>query len=261
VSDERSETEETPAAPREPTGPPEAAPDRPGVADRRTFIRQLSGDAVVSAGRIAGLSTAFRRSLFAAGSAVTRELETSAGPEPVAGGPMPGAARPTAERETPEPPPPAKPGPVTGSPQPPAPPPADAVAGLTPDQHGFLARGERAVLSINAPTGAPHVSASIYHWDGAILRMPSQMFAARAQLVDQDPRVSVFIEDRTSGAWVVVTGLASLVYGDAVERETMLVLERSLSPGDAASRWDEMRARGDAVVVQVRPTHFLWRPG
>jgi hypothetical protein len=234
------------------------------VADRRAFIRQLSGDAVVSAGRIAGLSTAFRRSLFAAGSAVTRELETSAAPGPVAGGPMPGAARPTAGIETPEPPeppPPAKPGPAARSPQAPAPPPADAVAGLTPDQHGFLARGERAVLSINAPTGAPHVSASIYHWDGAIFRMPSQMFAARAQLVDQDPRVSVFIEDRTSGAWVVVTGLASLVYGDAVKRETMLVLERSLSPGDAASRWDEMRARGDAVVVQVRPTRFLWWPG
>jgi hypothetical protein len=234
------------------------------VADRRAFIRQLSGDAVVSAGRIAGLSTAFRRSLFAAGSAVTRELETSAAPGPVAGGPMPGAARPTAgieSPEPPEPPPPAKPGPAAKSSQASAPPPADAVAGLTPDQLGFLARGERAVLSVNAPTGAPHMSASIYHWDGAIFRMPSQMFAARAQLVDQDPRVSVFIEDRTSGAWVVVTGLASLVYGDAVERETMLVLERSLSPGDAASRWDEMRARGDAVVIQVRPTRFLWRPG
>lgn len=261
MSDERSETEGKPAAPREPTDPSEAAPDRAGVADRRAFIRQLSGDAVVSAGRIAGLSTAFRRSLFAAGSAVTRELETSAAPEPVGGGPTPGAARPTAEIETPEPPPPAKPAPATGSPQPPAPPPVDAVAALTADQHAFLARGERAVLATNAPASAPHLSASVYHWDGAILRMPSQMFAARAQHVDQDPRVSVFIEDRSSGAWVAVTGLASIVYGNAVERETMLVLERSLSPGDAASRWDEMRARGDAVVVQVRPTRFLWRPG
>jgi hypothetical protein len=53
----------------EPTDPP--APD---AADRRTFLRRLSGQAIEGAGRIGGMSQVVRRSVVAAGDAVSREL-------------------------------------------------------------------------------------------------------------------------------------------------------------------------------------------
>ncbi len=44
-----------------------SAADGATPADRRTFLRQLSTDAVRNAGRVAGASAAFRRSIVAAG--------------------------------------------------------------------------------------------------------------------------------------------------------------------------------------------------
>ena len=41
-------------------------------------MTQMSRDAVLTAGRLAGLSTVVRRSVFAAGEAVTRDLEPAA---------------------------------------------------------------------------------------------------------------------------------------------------------------------------------------
>ncbi len=47
-------------------------------ADRRAFLRQLSGDAVTTAGRFAGLSSALRRSVFVAGQTAINGLEAIA---------------------------------------------------------------------------------------------------------------------------------------------------------------------------------------
>ena len=46
--------------------------------DRRAFMRQMSRDAVPTAGRLAGLSSVVRRSVVAAGVAATRDLEPPA---------------------------------------------------------------------------------------------------------------------------------------------------------------------------------------
>jgi hypothetical protein len=236
----------------------------PALADRRTFIRQLSGDAVASAGRIAGFSTAFRRTMLAAGVAATRELESPPSTLPPAVEPAigdPASADPP--DGDPSDAPPSMPT-VASLPSAASIPPGglsgdDVVAALTPDQHDFLTRGTRAVFAVNDPKGAPHLSASPCHWDGEILRLPSQMFAARAAHVDRDPRVTIFIEDRSSGAWVTVTGMASIVYGEAVETEVATVIGHDQG-GAAAVDWAELRTIGDAVVIRVRPSRFLWRP-
>jgi hypothetical protein len=263
VTDEETSSDPVPAAaaPAESSEPPvPAEPDGtpPALADRRAFIRQLSGDAVASAGRIAGFSSVFRRTVLAAGVAATRELQPA--PNDVApeidpsAGPVaadqPGT--PTTEGATPAPP--SSAGGTTARPM------VDVLAALTRDQHDLLARVTRAVFAVNDATGAPHLSASPCHWDGEILRLPSQMFAARAAHVDRDPRVTVYIEERSSGAWVTVTGTASLVYGEAATREIAGVIGDD--PGSAAATgWNSLLASADAVVIQVRPVRFLWRPG
>ncbi len=248
VTDEPAERDSLPTPPVETGQPPDPAGSTAERADRRAFIRQLSGDAVASAGRIAGLSSAIRRSVVAAGLAATRELEAAPGP----GLPDHVPAQ-TDATDLPSP----RPGEVE-MPQPTARV-LDVVAALTPAEHAFLAGGDSAVLAVNDPAGAPHMSASIYHWDGAILRLPSLMFAARAEQVERDPRVSVFIEDRAAGAWVAVAGVASIVYGPGVEDELRLVLAESRLGETAAGRWAALRASTDAIVIRVRPTRFLWR--
>jgi PPOX class probable F420-dependent enzyme len=231
----------------------EPAASPAGDADRRSFLRQLSGDAVRTAGRLAGASALIRGSLAAAGEMAVRDLESEAD----ADSPMPapadtGLANPAPERRIP-----ADAGPV---PVPMAVAVPDPVAAMTAEQHAFLDRGSTAVLAVNDPAGSPHITASMYHWDGTALRLPAQDFTARAINIDRDPRVSVLIEDPASGAWVAISGSASLIYGDPVEPDMLRILGKYHEPAEARDRWGQMRSGGSRIVILVHPSRFVWRP-
>ena len=217
-------------------------------------MTQMSRDAVLTAGRLAGLSTVVRRSVFAAGEAVTRDLAPAAEDElpsdaqPVPNAPAAAAPRPATQPAGDPPSPPHRP----PSPEP--------TLTMTPEQHDFLATGATATLAVNDPSGAPQLTSSMYHWDGSMLRLPGKMFTARATNIDRDPRVSLLVEDAASGAWLAVTGVASMVHGDEAVDELTLLLSKYLEPDAVDERVQEMRSSGDQMVIRVRPTRSVWRP-
>ena len=255
----------------EPLGvpPTDAASEEPAASpatvagqdvQRRAFLRQLSGEAVVNTARLVGLSAAIRRSLFAAGEAVVRDLDPSTGeaavPDPDASAIDEPAARPdvgqaSASSST------VPAGARAARPEPPAE--SGPAVTLTPRQDEILRLGATAVLGVNDASGAPHLTSSIYDWDGATLRLPSELFAARAERVEADPRVSVLVTEGSSEAWVAVTGWASVVTGDDVEAEMLPILRKYMSDDEADRLWTEMRTSGDRVVIRVRPTRLVWR--
>lgn len=220
-------------------------------------MRQMSRDAVLTAGRLAGLSSIVRRSVVAAGVAATRDLEPSADellpsdPQPVPNAPVAPAPSGPPMLSAPQ---------HAGDPRsaPTAVP--DPILTMTPDQHDFLATGATATLAVNDPSGAPHLTSSIYHWDGSTLRLPAELFTARATNVDRDPRVSLLIENATSGARLAVTGVASMVHGAEAEDELTRLLSKYLEPDAVEDRLQAMRASGPQMVIRVRPTRIVWRP-
>lgn len=242
----------------DPADPADPATDNaeamPGSgSDRRAFLRQLSGDAVSTAGRLAGFSSILRRSVVAVGATVTRGLEASADEGE--------ASNPSADSAVPG----VEPGlaPVTG----PLPssavgmlPPPDPLLGLTRAQHDFLTRAQRCTLAVNDPAGPPHLTSSMVHWDGSAMLLPGQLFTARATNIDRDPHVSLLVDDANSEAWVAITGVASIVHGDEAAELTRLILATFLPEGEAARRWAEMAVSGDRIVIRVRPTRLVWRP-
>lgn len=258
--------------PDEPAGPT-ATPGAGGVPDdvpptaagqdvqRRAFLRQLTGEAVVNTARLAGLSAAVRRSLVAAGEAVVRDLDPSTGeaavrdPDPsTTDGP---AARPDAGQASAPSASTVSAGDRPTRPDPPVEP-GQAIT-VTPRQDEILRLGATAVLGVNDASGAPHLTSSIFDWDGATLRLPAELFAARAERVAVDPRVSVLVKEPSSDAWVAVTGWASVVSGDDVEAEMLPILRKYMSDDEADRLWTEMRTSGDRVVIRVRPTRLVWR--
>jgi PPOX class probable F420-dependent enzyme len=263
--------------PTPPGGPVESAPEAPepipdSEPDRRAFLRQLSGDAVSTAGRLAGFSSIIRRSVFAAGEAATRGLGdlsddrspistthdgASSGGTPVPHPPLADSAPLAGTAPLPDPAPLLEPAPFPASIRPDLP---DPVLALTPAQHDFLANATRAALAVNDPAGAPQMTSSMFHWDGTLVRLPGQMFTARVTNVDRDPRVSLLVDDPTTEAWVAITGVATMVYGEDAEGETRLILAKYFADHEAARRWEEMAASGDRIVIRVRPTRFVWRP-
>jgi hypothetical protein len=225
--------------------------------DRRAFMRQMSRDAVLTAGRLAGLSTVVRRSVFAAGEAVTRDLGPAEEHLPGEPRPLPDVpvarAAPATESTTAQ---------VVSDPPPTPTPtaPSEANLAMTPEQNDFLATGATATLAVNDPAGAPQLTSSMYHWDGSTLRLPGTMFTARATNIDRDPRVSLLIEDAESGAWLALTGVASMVHGDVAVDELALLLSKYLQPDAEADRLQEMCSSGDQMVIRVHPTRLVWRP-
>jgi len=221
-----------------------AVDDSGQKVQRRAFIRQLTGDAVVATGRLAGLSTALHRSLVAAGAAALGEPDPPGEEETSSGiAPMPAAVEPPVV--------PANP----AAPPPPAPEPASL---LSPRQHELLEHGTTAILGVNDASGAPHLTSSIFHWDGTVLRLPSELFSARVARIDADPRVSVLVE-LAPDAWVAVTGVADVISGDSVKAEMLTILRKSLPDEEAERVWSEMSPTGDRVVIRIRPTRFVWR--
>jgi PPOX class probable F420-dependent enzyme len=230
---------------------PELAGEPGHGPGRRAFLRQLSNDAVLTAGKLAGASAVVRRSLVAAGESAIGSLEAAAEPaEPPAAAPTESV---TADPLQPAEVTPAAPaGPNRAVP--------DPVAGLTAEQQAFLRDGATATLAVNDPGGHPLLASTTYHWDGAVVRLPARDFTARTANVDRDPRVSLLIEEQASGRWVAVSGTATLIYGDLVEPEMRRILAKYHGPEESARRWEGLRASGDQLVIVVRPTRFVWRP-
>ena len=232
---------------------------------RRTFLRQLSGDAVSTAGRLAGFSSIIRRTVVAAGVTAARGLEATV-EEKAPAGATPGS---TITVEMPAPSPGPEPASAAGT-IPPAPaagtiPPAsrarerpDPVLALSPAQHDFLTGAISATMAVNDPAGPPHLTSSMFHWDGSMIRLPAQLFTARATNVDRDPRISLLVHGSTSETWVAITGAASICYGEQAADDTRQILAKYHGPDEVARRWEEMAAEGDRIVIQVRPTRFVW---
>ncbi len=85
------------------------------------------------------------------------------------------------------------------------------------------------------------------------------MFTARATYLDRDPRVSLLIGQPGARKSVMVSGIASAVFGDEVEADMLSILGREMTTEAAIAQWEKLRASGDRMVVRIRPTRFVWR--
>ena len=257
--------------PGEPTPDPTAQPGSPSpgdgepepgtdpATDRRDFLRHLSRDAVWTAGRVAGWSTVVRRSMVAAGEAATASLVPPDDPMATMDNDVQAAPAEPPSTVTPTPAGiPSVPA-STEAPAPVAVAASDVVAKLTADQHAFLGGAPRITLALNDPAGAPQVTSSSYHWDGATFRLPGRQFTLRASNIERDPRVSLFIEDAATDSSVAITGDAAILHGDAVEAGMLQILARDGSGADPRARLDALRAEGDLILIEVRPIRFVWR--
>jgi PPOX class probable F420-dependent enzyme len=215
-------------------------PAGPEDVDRRRFLHRLSGEAVSTAGRLAGLSAAVRRSVVAAGEAAAQEIGAPA--EPPAG----------AARET------ATVAPRNQAAAKPAPPPPAPLPELTPDQDRLLESARSATLAVNDPAGPPHVTASWFAWDGEVFRLPAGLFTAKANHVARNPQVSLLITDPDTDGWVAVTGIAETIGGPPAADIALPLVARYRPGDDPAAAWAELYPAGDGAVILVRPTRFLW---
>lgn len=225
-------------------------PAPPEDVDRRRFLHRISGEAVSTAGRLAGFSAAVRRSVVAAGQAAAEEIG------PMAETPAEAAAETAAD----------KPAVVESQVQPPKPPPPASAAPLpaptlTAEQDDLLRGLRSATLGVNDVAGSPHLTAGWFDWDGEVFRVPAGLFTAKANNVAHDARVSLLVEDAANGLWVAVTGVAETIAGTAAADAALPLLAKYRPGEDPAVAWRDLYPAADGAVIVVRPTRFVWRTG
>lgn len=208
-------------------------------ADRRTFLRRLSGEAVAAAGTVAGTSAAVARSMSAAAEAAARELgvadETADVPAHAPRSSVPHAmASATA----------------AGSPL--------TLRALSEGEEALL-RAQSAVIAVNDPGGPPHLSRGPFHWDGSVARMLGRLFGARVKGVQRDSRVAILVE--APEGWLTLVGRATVVTGSAAAREAAPLLAL-LHPDERADEaWVLQSASGEQAAIVVHPERIVSRLG
>jgi hypothetical protein len=233
---------------------------------RRAFLRKMTVDAVLAGGRLAGSAEIIRRSAAAAGETLIRELDHLQAPSE---GPASAADQPVADASSPLPvrgPPaaPSVPDPAAGAPMNAEPgagrSPESSPPPLTPAQAALLDSVSPAVLATVQTGGAPHLTVSPFHWDGRVFRISALDWTARTQNVQIDARVSLLIDDPRGRLSLSVSGSAAVIAGPSVREDTLPILRKYASDGsEVASRWAELNADGDRVVIVVVPERMTWR--
>jgi hypothetical protein len=229
------------------------APDRD---DRRAFLRRASREAAAAAGTLAGLSAAVGRSMFTAATAAAEELRHEFGDDDAPKAP-PHESRVVEEQPHPAATNIARPGaensPLRDTEE------SALATPLTADQEAFLANGVSAALAVNDPGGAPSLTSSWFHWDGAVFLLPARMFGVRASNIARDPAVSLLIEDAPHGGWVSVSGYASIVAGPEARQRALPLVAKYRPAVDQDTAWGELNDGDDTAIIVVTPDRFVWQ--
>jgi len=244
---------------------------------RREFVRRLTSDAVVMAGKFYSLSRVITRSATAAGQAVIADLESirrDQGPEGATGAEAAGsggpavAGAPTQTQAAIEEAPAASvavAGPAAAvvtavePPTPPAPP-APVPLNLTPEQESLFERVRVATLGVNRVGLSPHLTPAQFHWDGLVIRIPSLGWASRTTNIRREPHATLFVEDPETGEFGAISGMTTIVERRSSVREQNDGLLRRYYPGvDADEQWTKLLAEDpDRVLLVLQPVQTIW---
>jgi hypothetical protein len=227
------------AEPRDPeTAAVPATTDDAPRTDRRAFLWRAAGEVAAGAGRLIELSRVAQRSATAAAAAAAAA----------------GSLRPIVEG-TEAPALPATATAPAGAPNP-APTPT-----LSAEQESFLAEARSAVIAVSDLSGSPQLTASWFHWDGVVFRLPTGLLSAKAANIGRDQRVSLLVGD-IGGGWVAIAGHAEMVSGPAAPVEARAILAKYRPDVDPETAWADLdQSAAGTVILVVSPSRFVWRVG
>lgn len=219
-----------------PATPADAAPGDGPAVDRRNFMRVITADGIVTAGRLAGMSGAIAGAMIAGAKAANESFAALGGEVAV-------APTPTARPALPLPAPAA---PAPNAPFTPAP--ADLAV------FESLSAG---ILATSQPGGPPPTGIVRFAWDGTAFRIPGRDATARTASLQRDPFASLTLIDPATGEALLVAGRTRIVHGTDGRDAAAEVL--TACGVDLPDGWDRTDARGAPILVVLEPQRCFRR--
>jgi hypothetical protein len=207
------------------------------TVDRRNFMRVITADGIVTAGRLAGMSGALAGAMIAGARAANESFAALGG----ATAPSAPTARPTTPLSVPATPPPAPTAPFT-------PAPADLAV---------FERLSAGILATSQSGGPPPTGIVRFAWDGTAFRIPGRDATARTASLQRDPFASLTLIDPATGEALLVAGRTRIVHGTEGRDAAAEVL--AACGVDLPDGWDRPDARGAPILVVLEPQRCFRR--
>jgi PPOX class probable F420-dependent enzyme len=129
---------------------------------------------------------------------------------------------------------------------------------LTQDKiNAFLNGKHNAILATIKHDGGPQLTPVIYRWDGEQFWVSTTKDRAKYINIRRDPRISLCIDEATTGTTVIATGKAQLTE-DNLWSETLNIVARYQGPEQGAAYVKNMQDKKEPrVLIVLKPEYVI----
>ena len=129
----------------------------------------------------------------------------------------------------------------------------------TPDRQAkFLATTPNVTVATIRPDGLPQLTPNWFLWTGDVFWISTAAATVKTRNLRRDPRIVLCVDDVPSGDYVQVTGMATLIEGDAAREPTLELCRKYMAADTVEAHWETLISDGPQVVIEVRPDRFQW---
>jgi PPOX class probable F420-dependent enzyme len=125
-------------------------------------------------------------------------------------------------------------------------------------QAEFLATTPNVTVATIRPDGLPQLTPNWFLWTGEAFWISTAAATVKTRNLRRDPRIVLCIDDVPSGDYVQVTGVATLIEGDAAREPTLALCRKYMPAGEVEAHWESLLATGPQLIIEVRPDRFQW---
>jgi PPOX class probable F420-dependent enzyme len=129
----------------------------------------------------------------------------------------------------------------------------------TPERQAeFLATTPNVTVATIRPDGLPQLTPNWFLWTGSVFLISTAASTVKIRNLRRDPRIVLCVDDVPSGDYVQVTGLATIIEGEAVRQPTLELCRKYMPADTVDAHWRSLLATGPQVIIEVRPDRFQW---
>lgn len=123
--------------------------------------------------------------------------------------------------------------------------------------NAFLNGKYNAILATIRQDGSPQLTPVIYRWDGERFWVSTTKDRAKYLNIRRDPRISLCIDEATTGTTVIATGKAQLTE-DNLWSETLNIVARYQGPERGAAYVKNMQDKKELrVLIVLKPENVI----
>ncbi len=124
--------------------------------------------------------------------------------------------------------------------------------------HALLSQPNHAIIGVNRPDGAPHLTPVWYAWDGTSFRFSTTKGTVKYANIKRDPSISLIVNDLVTRTYVIAYGRAEMLEQETGEG-VRPILQKYVPAERLEQSVKEINDDPARVLVILHPEKILTR--